>query len=31
MVTRVAFERLHEQLTTTEEMLEEALADRGED
>jgi hypothetical protein len=31
MVTRVAFERLHEQLTTTEEMLEEALAERGED
>jgi hypothetical protein len=30
MVTRVAFERLHEQLTTTEEMLEEALAERGE-
>ncbi len=31
MVTRVAFERLHEQLTATEEMLEEALAERGED
>jgi len=31
MVTRVAFERLHEQLTTTEEMLEEALAERAED
>ena len=31
MVTRVAFERLHEQLTTTEEMLEEALAEHAED
>jgi hypothetical protein len=31
MVTRVAFERLHEQLTTAEEMLEDALAERGED
>ena len=31
MVTRVAFERLHERLTTTEEMLEEALAEQAED
>jgi hypothetical protein len=31
MVTRVAFERLHEQLTTAEEMLEDALVERGED
>lgn len=31
MVTRVAFERLHEQLTTAEEMLEDALAERAED
>ncbi len=31
MVSRVAFERLTEQLTTTEEMLEDALAERGED
>lgn len=31
MVTRVAFERLHEKLTTTEEMLEEALAEQAED
>ena len=31
MVTRTAFERLSEQLTTTEEMLEDALAERGED
>jgi len=31
MVTRVTFERLQEQLTSTEEMLEDALAERGED
>ena len=31
VVTRVAFERLYEQLTTTEEMLEEALAEQAED
>ena len=31
MVTRVVFERLQERLTTTEEMLEDAIAERGED
>lgn len=31
MVTRVAFERLQEQLTTTEEMLEDALTASAED
>jgi len=31
LVTRAAFERLHEQLTTTQEMLEEALAEHAED
>jgi len=31
MVTQVTFEQLQEQLTSTEEMLEDALAERGED
>jgi len=31
VVARADYERLHEQLTTTEEMLEDALAERGED
>ena len=31
IVTREAYENLHEQLATTEELLEDALAERGED
>jgi hypothetical protein len=30
MVPRVVYERLREELTTTEELLEDALAERGE-
>jgi len=31
VVSRAVYERLHEKLATTEEMLEDALAERGED
>ena len=31
MVTRVAYEQLHEKLTNTEELLQDALAEAGED
>ena len=31
MVTRVAYEQLHEKLTNTEELLQDVLAEAGED